>query len=544
MQAKGLDPAVEPLQDSGELLTLILDFAPEAIYGLDLQGNATFCNPAFLRLTGYSDKAEVLGKNIHDLIHHTKPDGTHYPVEQCRIYEAFRLGTGTHADDEVLWRRDGTSFAAEYWSRPMHRGERVIGTVVTFVDITMRKQVEEALRKAKESAEAANRAKSMFLANVSHEIRTPMNGILGMTELVLDSELTPDQRVDLDLVKFSAESLLSVVNDVFDFSKIEAGKLECECIRFDLRESLEETIKTLHFRARQKGLKLAFGLDPAVPKFFLGDPGRLRQILVNLVGNAIKFTERGEIRVAATRHWDISGVPCLLFVVSDTGIGIAEEEIRKIFEPFSQADSSMTRRYGGTGLGLTICAKLADMMGGRIWVESQIGQGSRFHFTVRLNAPDAMPEQSPATSLSMAPSGEQLETRNGLRILLAEDNPVNQKIAVRLLKRQGYQVSAVNDGGEALAALGREHFDLVLMDIQMPVLNGYETTKAIRAREQLTGQHIPIVALTAHTLNGDREQCLSAGLDSYASKPIRLAELAAAIEAALRCGHYVSSPAL
>jgi signal transduction histidine kinase/ActR/RegA family two-component response regulator len=444
-------------------------------------------------------------------------------------------------DNEVLWRKSGASFAAEYWSRPMHRGERLIGTVVTFVDITERKRVEEVLRKAKDAAEVANQAKSTFLATMSHEIRTPMNGILGMTDLLLESELSAEQRENLEMVKISAESLLCVINDVLDFSKIEAGKLECESIAFDLRETMGETMRLLDFRAQQKGLKLAYGVDPGVPQVLLGDPGRLRQILVNLVGNAIKFTERGEIRVAATRESEICGVAGLRFVVSDTGLGIAEETLRKIFKPFSQADGSMTRRYGGTGLGLTICARLVDLMGGRIWVESQIGQGSAFHFTVRLKVPDAMPEHTLPSPLWAAPSAEKLETRNRLRVLLAEDNAVNEKIAVRMLEKQGYRVLAVRDGRAALAALERDRFDLVLMDIQMPDMNGYEATQAIRARERLSGEHTPIVALTAYAVNGDRDLCLAAGMDGYASKPIRAAELAAAIEAALQCGRPVSS---
>jgi two-component system, sensor histidine kinase and response regulator len=223
MEAQALNPAAEPLRDGGELLTLLLDSAPEAIYGLDLKGNGTFCNPAFLRLTGYADSAEVLGKNVHDLVHHTKPDGTPYPVEECHIFEAFRCGRGTHVDNEVLWRKDGTSFAAEYWSRPMHSGERVIGTVVTFVDITERKRVEEVLRKAKDAAEVANQAKSTFVATMSHESRTPMNGILGVTDLLLESELSPDERENLEMVKISAESLLCVINDVLISPRLRPG---------------------------------------------------------------------------------------------------------------------------------------------------------------------------------------------------------------------------------------------------------------------------------------------------------------------------------
>jgi PAS domain S-box-containing protein len=257
--------AEEALRESGELVRLVLDSIPEAVYGIDMQGNCTFCNPSCLRLLGYYEPTQVLGKNLHALIHHTRQDGTPYPVEECHIYEAFRRGHGTHIDDEVLWRGDGTSFPAEYWSHPMHRGGKVMGTVVTFVDVTERKQTEQVLRGAREAAEAASRAKSEFLANMSHEIRTPMNGVIGMTELALDTELTLEQRGYLNLVKSSAESLLVLLNDILDFSKIEAGRLDMEIIEFGLRDSLDDTMKTVSLRAHEKGLELACHILPDVP---------------------------------------------------------------------------------------------------------------------------------------------------------------------------------------------------------------------------------------------------------------------------------------
>ena len=286
--------AEEERRQSSELVRLLLDSTPEAIYGLDEEGNCTFCNIASLRVLGYPAQADLLGKNMHRLIHHTKADGTRFPVEECCIYEAFHRDAETHADNEVFWGRNGISFPVEYWSRPIKKGGKAIGSVVTFLDITERKAAEQALRNAKEGAEAANAAKSTFLATMSHEIRTPMNGILGMTELVLDTELTTEQRENLGLVRFSAESLLSIINDILDFSKIEAGKLELEAIPFDLRESLGETMKSLSIRAHQKGLELIYDVQPDVPEALIGDPGRIRQVLVNLVGNSIKFTEQGE----------------------------------------------------------------------------------------------------------------------------------------------------------------------------------------------------------------------------------------------------------
>jgi two-component system sensor histidine kinase/response regulator len=659
--------AEQALRESSELVILLLDSTPEAIYGIDTKGNCTFCNPSCLRALGYEDPKDLLGKNVHAMVHHTRPDGTPYPVEECHIYEAFRVGHGTHIDDEVFWRKDGTSFPTEYWSRPIHRGDELIGSVVTFVDVTQRRQAEQVLRDAKEAADAANQAKSTFLATMSHEIRTPMNGILGMTELVLDTELTSEQRDNLGLVRLSAESLLTVINDILDFSKIEAGKLEIESIPFDLRESLGETMKALGFRAHQKGLELIYEVQSEVPEAVLGDPGRVRQVLVNLVGNSIKFTEHGEILVSVTLETESPERVALHFAVKDTGVGIPADKQEKIFEAFSQADGSMARKYGGTGLGLTICTRLVEMMGGRIWVESEAGQGSTFHFTLRLAvqsdttalAPPLQPQelhklpvlivddnftnrrvlhgmltrwgmrptaveggraalqaldiakstgrsfplilldgQMPemdgfslaelihkdrelaGTAVMMLTSAGHLgdaarcrelgisaylvkpvrqrelldsilrvlgkipvteavplitrhtlrEARNRAQILLAEDNTVNQTLAVRLLEKRGYTVTVAADGAVALAALEKNSFDLVLMDVQMPNMDGFEATAAIRAKEKLTGGRIPIVAMTAHALKGDQERCISAGMDGYITKPIRTSELFSTIE--------------
>ena len=488
-------------------------------------GQIMEANDRMLEMVGY-DKTEMdAGKLRWDQI--TPPD----QVELSRhIAREIAAGRSVPPVETEYLCKDGSRFPVLLGLAPL---ENIKGqALVIGLDLSNRKLLEEEMRRAKVAAELANSAKSEFLANMSHEIRTPMNGVLGMTDLLLDTKLNPEQLEYATLIKSSADSLLAIINEILDFSKIEAGKLELESLEFNLRDSLAPIMKTLTLRAHQKSLKLTCTISPEVPEQAIGDVHRLRQIIVNLIGNAIKFTEKGNVGIEVVAEPAEQAKVQLHFIVRDTGIGVSEEQQKLIFKPFTQADGSTARKFGGTGLGLTISKRLVEMMSGRIWLESTVGQGSAFHFTASFGAGRVvrMPHSSGSGALA-GPGGLEMDdnttpgTNGRLRILLAEDNPINQKYASRLLEKRGHRLTTAANGRDAVAALGQETFDVVLMDVQMPEMDGFEATATIRVQEQETGKHVKIIAMTAYAMHGDKERCMLAGMDGYITKPINPQQL-------------------
>ncbi len=640
------------LRDSEAVYHSLVESLPVSLLRKDMEGVVTFANKPLCLELGVSP-SEIIGKTDYDF----------FPKELAQKYrddDRNVIESGTVFEDiESHFTPDGKQLFVHVLKSPVFDSDgHAIGVQAVFWDVTDRKVAEQEKDKAKHIAESANRAKSDFLANMSHEIRTPMNAIMGMTELVLGTDLSPEQRDHLQIVQNSAEALLELIDDILDFSKIEAGKLDLDSVPFAVRERLEDTMRSLALRAHQKKLELACRISPNIPVALKGDVHRLRQIILNLVGNAIKFTEKGEVVLEVDVDGSDTKQCTLHFTVRDTGLGISPDKQKSIFKAFEQADTSTTRRFGGTGLGLAISSRLVKLMKGKIWVESELGAGSTFHFTIRLpiadpksvqskltpicvdgmhiliiddnatnrrilnemlcnwgmkttcaaSAPEAieileacdqetnlfnviltdvnMPDMDgfefvsiikndnrinsvPVIMLTSAdrpgdvdrcrelgvhhhmikpvkqsellqaiesvagilvqpeyetPIDQPRALAQSMNILLAEDSKTNQLLAIALLSKDGHKIDVANNGVEAVQMSAETKYDVILMDVQMPDMDGLEATRIIRKREQSTGEHIIIIAMTAHAMKGDKEHCLQAGMDSYLSKPIRTKE--------------------
>jgi PAS domain S-box-containing protein len=520
-------------QDS--LTRALLEGIPDLVWVKDREHRFQIVNNTYAKAAGRT-AAELVGRRVRDVW----PEELAAPVE--KMDEAMFANRQPRRDEVVFNRPDGRRFIVDLIRVPIigANGE-VLGSAGIGRDVTKsrrnaeeldrhRKQLETLvaertaqLAAATQAAEAANRAKSAFLANMSHEIRTPMNGVIGMIQLLAGTPLSDEQREYAQAADESAKSLLAIIDDVLDLSKIEAGRVEIEAVDFDLHSVVEQTASTFGARAREKALEFACVVEPGTPRYVRGDPLRLRQVLGNLVSNAIKFTSRGTVVLSARPLARAGGRVEVRFEVRDSGIGIAADKLAGLFTPFTQADVSTTRKFGGTGLGLSICKRLVELMGGTIGVESAEGKGSVFGFTLwfALAEVDGVAESASAVA-APARGGE------ALRVLVVEDAPINQVVAVELLARLGHTAEVADDGGQALDVLRKGGFDAVLMDCQMPGMDGYEATRRIRAGEAGDGNcAIPIIALTAHAMQGDRERCLQAGMNDYLAKPIVFEDLAA-----------------
>lgn len=509
-------------EDSESLFSLIASETDNFIVVMDPDGNITWVNSAFVRMTGYAE-VEINRRRLDELL--GGPSSNSDVMRDFR--EALRKGHRFN-DELLLYRKGGRAYWTHFTLTPVRRGPSGVSRwIAVGTDVSQQRQTVEALTAAKESAESASQAKSEFLANMSHEIRTPLNAIIGMTELTLGTDLHGEQREYLSTVKQSAESLLELLNDLLDLSKIEAGKLSIEHIDFNIGDLLQDTVRALAIRAHAKALELNCQIPPEIPQWLRGDPVRLRQILVNLIGNAIKFTRQGNVSVNVEPQWRNDAEIGLHFVVSDTGVGIPKDRLQKIFEAFEQVDNSATREFGGTGLGLTITSELLQMMGGRIWVESEPNTGSRFHFLMVFSIVKNPPKPS---SESSKPPHDWPPRR--LRVLVADDHEANRDLATAILTKRGHECVPAETGMDVLNEYEAADppFDIILMDVQMPEMDGFKATAKIRELEQTSGRHTPIIALTAHAMKGDRKKCLSKGMDAYLSKPLRPSDLVALVE--------------
>lgn len=514
--------AERKLKESEYKTRVILDNSAAAITLTDEKENIVSWNKFTEQLLGMK-KRDLSLKHVSVL----------YPKDEwkkIRSENIRKIGSRHHLETKII-RKDGKIIDIDLSINVLTDSSgKIIGSVGIMQDITERKHAQQILLQAKLAAEEASSAKTMFLANMSHEVRTPMNAIIGMIDLTLDSSLTEDQKDNLKTVRDAAGNLLNLLNDILDLSRVEAGKINLEAIEFNIRNVLHSVCKGLTVLARNKNLELLWGVDSKVPELLIGDPTRVRQVIINLINNAIKFTHKGKVEVNINVGAAIEDEATLTFSVADTGIGIPKEKQDAIFEPFTQADDSTTRKYGGTGLGLTISTRLVEMMRGRIWVESDPLKGSTFYFTAVFKLARKEPS---VTVVSIPQETSQLAPKanlQDLRILLAEDNMMNQKIATKMLEKKGWFVQVAQNGQEAMEQLSQNHFDIILMDVQMPIIDGLEATRLIREEEKQTGRHIPIVAMTAHAMEGDERRCLAGGMDGYVAKPIDIIRVYEVIE--------------
>ena len=506
------------------MLRTLVDNLPDFIYAKDAECRFLLANASVARHMGTTPE-HLLGKTDFDFF---PPDlARAYSEDELRV---MRSGEALINREEAGLDASGNAMTLLTTKVPLRDAHgHVVGILGIGRDITARVKVEAEIRAAREAAEAANRAKSDFLANMSHEIRTPMNGVLGMTDLLLESRLDPEQRDCAQTIRESGKALLTVINDILDFSKVEAGKLELESIDMDVRSGVDEVARLLAIQANAKRLELEVSCDPELPERVRGDPNRLRQILLNLGGNAVKFTSRGSVGISVgVVEADARNVR-VRFEVRDSGIGIPRDRLESLFRPFTQVDASMTRRFGGTGLGLSIVRRLVELMNGTCGVDSEPGVGSRFWFTVRFERAESGSDLNTVAAVEKTEASTVTRPR---RLLMAEDNVVNQRVAARMLEKLGYVVDVVSDGHEAIAAWARGGYDAILMDCQMPGMDGYAATREIR-RQENGAAHIPIIALTAHAIKGADEECFAAGMDHYITKPIDRDELRECLE---NCG--------
>ncbi|WP_163859407.1 PAS domain S-box protein [Paenibacillus elgii] len=485
------------LQESVERYTSLKKYNHDAVISFGLDGRIINANTMAEKLTGYLIETELIGMKLANLIGNENVS---------KILEKSLYDNSIEHDIDMLVTKEGNTVEVLASIAPIFVGGHNIGFYLICKDISEQKK----LLLAKETAEATNKAKSEFLAMMSHEIRTPMNGVVGMTDILLDmTDLSEEQRSCIEVIRKSGETLLSIINDILDLSKIEAGRIELQEEIFDLRRCIKDSFSVISGRAEIKNLSLTYTLNHDVPDYIYGDPERLKQVLINLLGNAVKFTQKGSISVKVEQR---KGDPDkLVFTVTDTGMGIDPAWLNRIFEPFAQIGSLMTRRYEGTGLGLAISRRLVRMMGGEIHAVSDGSNGSSFIFTIRLKEAPELPSEQGVEPMS----------NNAIKtsILLAEDNPIDQLVMSKMLEKMGHKVTVVTNGKEAAEAVHKEHFDIIFMDLHMPVLNGLEATQIIK--KSLQEKSPRIIAVTANALKGDREKCLAAGMDEYISKPVK-----------------------